>query len=144
MLVDDIIDRLKVAIPALGGRVETAAALAALMSKGGMPGQTPVAYVIPTGMSGGQETSLTGMYRQDIDRLVSVILAVRTHDKTGARALEDLEGLLQAITEALAGWVPAGFQHGLRFRRTQSISSAAGAFVYEFTFTLTDELRTAR
>lgn len=141
MVVDGAIARLKSRVPALGGRVEGAAALAALQARNGFPQTTPAANVIPGGMAGKKVTGLTGLYRQEVDRLFAVILTIRTHDATGARALETLEPLLEAIPEALLGWAPSVDTGVVRLTRHRPLSMDGGTVVWGFDFALDDQLR---
>ena len=99
-----IIDRLKLRVPDLGNRVEDVGALAALTAAGGTPQVTPIAHVVPGGITGGKHVAQTGSYIQSVDRLFSVILTLRTQDPSGKRALSRLADLIDEIIAALAGW----------------------------------------
>lgn len=141
MVTEGAIARLKSGVPALGGRVEGVAALAALQARKAWPQITPAANVIPGGMAGRKVTGLTGLYRQEVDRLFAVVLTVRSHDATGVRALETLEGLLEAVPNALLGWAPSPETGVVRLIRHRPLSMDAGTVVWGFDFALDDQLR---
>ncbi len=71
------------------------------------------------------------------------MLTVRGHDATGARALERIDDLIEAIVAAVAGWSPEAGGWAFNLRRVRLVSSAGGAFVYELTFAIADQLRIA-
>ena len=141
-LVYQVIARPEAQVPDLAGRVEGAARLADLMRRNALPQATPAAHVLPAGIDGGRPLDTMGIYRQEIQRLVAVVLTVRTHDRTGGRALEAIEPLLESVLAAIAGWAPAGHRMGVcSLRRGRLASFEAGTLVYEFTFALADETR---
>lgn len=136
-----IITRLKAMVPALGGRVFGAAALAQLMAQNGLPQVTPAAHVLPVGITGGRETAQTGMYRQEIERLFSVVVSLRSHDAAGARALGEADTLIDAIVTALAGWTPDAATGVFRLKHVNLARFADGMAVFEITVGLPDQLR---
>lgn len=136
-----VIDRLKAQVPGLGQRVEGAADLARLVAQQTPPQATPAAHVFPAGLSGGAAEPMIGLYRQDVARLTAVLLTVRAQDQAGQRAVADIEALIDAIVEAIAGWAPHETRGVFVLRRAQLVSAVGGAFSYELTFSLSDELR---
>ena len=136
-----IIDRLKARVPDLGNRVEDVGALAALTAAGGTPQVTPIAHVVPGGITGGKHLAQTGSYLQAIERLFSVILTLRTQDPSGKRAMSRLADLIDEIITALAGWDIAAMVGVVQFRRCTLIGADRGAFTYEIQFSVSDQLR---
>lgn len=141
MAVDLIIARLKTLVPDLGNRVAGAAALAQLLAQNGVAQVTPAAHVLPAGITGGRVTALTGLYRQEIERLFAVVISVRSHDASGARALAGIETLINAVVVAIAGWTTAPYVGPFMLRRMQLARFSEGLAVYELTFGVADQLR---
>ncbi len=141
--VDDITARLKERVPGLGGRAWGAAEFGALTATGQLPQVTPAAHVIPTGIKGGSQTPRTGAYVQSIERLYSVVLTVKAGDASGARALPVIGELIAAIIAALAGWDWGGRVGVMTFRGCTLSRAVAGAFVYDISFSIPDQLRFA-
>lgn len=142
-MTPEIIERLKSEIPELKGRVYGAAALAAIMKADGVPQNTPCAHVIPTGLHGhSQPTVSIGAYIQSVDYGFAVILSLRSHDGHGERiALDEVLPLILQIANALVGWSPTDSVGLLIFRRAVLAAFARGVAVYELDFTLKHELR---
>lgn len=142
MLADHVIARLKAQVPALASRVEGAADLAAVMRTGGMPQVTPAAHVVPAGLTGGKTAPLTGMFRQQVGRLISVVLYFRSRDRRSSRGLDGVGGVIDDIVGAIVGWSPDPTSAGLfELRGCRLVSAAADALVYLIDFVLPDELR---
>lgn len=139
--IDDIITRLKDRVPDLGSRAYGSAEFATLTATGQLPQVTPAAHVVPTGIKGGKQTAMTGLYVQDIDRLYSVILTVKAGDASGARALGNISALQEAIIGALSGWDLGGRTGVMTFMSCVTSRIAQGAFVYELSFSIPDQLR---
>ncbi|ETD86710.1 phage tail terminator protein [Rhodobacter capsulatus] len=139
--VDDITARLKERVPGLGGRAWGAAEFGALTATGQLPQVTPAAHVIPTGIKAGPTAPRTGAYVQSIDRLYSVVLTVKAGDASGARALPVIGSLIDAIIVALAGWDWGGRVGVMTFRGYTLARAVGGAFVYDISFSITDQLR---
>jgi hypothetical protein len=141
MLIAPTIARLAERVPILKGRVAGAASLAGLLARDAVPEQTPAAHVILSDIAGGNETALSGMYRQAVQRQISVMLTVRSHDASGRRALETIEDLIEEVIVAIAGWLPGDTAGPFSLRRARLVRFANGVFVYEITFALNDHLR---
>jgi len=146
MIIDDIMTRLKALVPALKGRVDGAAALAALLATGALPKSTPCAHVLPAGVTGRADNPLVGIYRQQIDRLFAVVLTIDSHDRDGARGLTEAETLIEAIHLALLGWTPPslasqGVPHVFRLRTTSLSRFEDGKAVYQTIIAIEDQVR---
>lgn len=133
--------RLGTQVPELAGRTAGAADLSRLMAQGSYPQVTPFAHVIPGGIDAQASEGITGVHGQLLRRQVVVMLTVRSHDATGARALERIEELIDAVVLALAGWTPEPGGWAFDLVSCRTAAAVAGTFVYELTFALTDLLR---
>ena len=139
-LADDIRQRLADRAPALGGRVQMAASMAALQKSGGWPATTPAAHVVPMGLAAGDAAPLIGVYRQKAARLYSVFVTIRTHDATGARWLDRIEELDEQILDAMLGWGPLPPHHAFELKRVATIRFETGTMVRELSFAIPDTL----
>lgn len=140
-LVGDVIDRLDARVAALRGRVSGAAELADMMRRNALPQVTPAAHVLPAGIQAGRDQAATGLYIQSVDRAIAVVVTVRSHDASGARALGELDTLIDEVITALAGWGPDGAMGVFRLMRVPPPDIAAGTLVQEISFVLPDQLR---
>lgn len=145
MQVSDIIGRLKGEVPDLGGRVSAASELQRLTASGGEPQTTPAAFVVPSGIAGGQHTGQVGAYLQPVERLYSVLLVYRT-DQAGLRALETAEETIWSIVDAMTGWDGSvngadGLVGLFTLKRVQLVSLFKGALSWELTFGILDRIR---
>lgn len=137
----EIIDRLQ-AIAPLAGRVQGAARLADLQARNGTPQASPAAFVIGSALRGGPADVMTGMFRQALDRMVSVILFVRlAGDGTGAAGGVELEPLVEQVVTRVCGWAPEGAIGVFRLQRGELIAFAGGLATYQLDFVLDDQLR---
>lgn len=143
MLVQAVMDRLEEQVPDLAGRIKGAKDIATLMEKGRLAQQTPAAHVIPLGLRGGRAEAAAGMFTQLFDESVGVVLTIRTSDAAGARKLDDIDGFLREIIQAVAGWAPAEEIGVFALARGQLLGTPPGAVVYQLDFTITDQLRIA-
>lgn len=138
----DVTTRLLAKVPDLGNRIGTAAQLADAMAKNRLPQVTPAAFVIPLGLRGGQSNAATGLFRQGLDRLVGVVLVIRSAgDLLGEKASEELEPLIEKTIEAIAGWEPGSAIGVFRLGQGQLVSMNGGAVTYQLDFILDDQLR---
>lgn len=143
-----VTDRLKT-IPALANRVFGAAKLAELLKQGAVPQGTPAAFVLPLGLRGGTANAVSGLFRQGLQRLVGIVLVVRNQgDGTGEKALVELDPLIEAVIDLLAGWGPDDDQGGafgvFALARGELVSIEAGTIIYQLDFAIDDQLRIAR
>lgn len=140
-MIDAVAARLTSQVAALEGRVDKAARLAEMQRTNRMPQRTPAAFVIPNGMTGGEERTASGQFRQQITEVVAVVLMVRGNDRAGEKALEAIDGLIKTVIAAVAGWAPDGVVGVFRLARGATISWVEGTFIYQLDFTITDQLR---
>lgn len=140
-MIDDVIARLKARCPEYGGRIEGAMELADMMRRKALPQVTPAAHVVPLGLVGREGDSANIVFTQMVDEAVGVLITLRTHSATGARATDTLEGLISATLAGLCGWGPDTAVGVLRLLRGQLVSMDAGTLVYQLDFALMDQLR---
>ncbi|MFN3676161.1 MAG: hypothetical protein ACK4TC_09290 [Sphingomonas pseudosanguinis] len=134
-------------VAALKGRIHPAATLSALMAQNALAQVCPAAFILPLGIGGGKVDAVTGMYRQEIDRLHGVLLAVRGfNDPTGAAALQQLEPLIEQVIERVVGFGPEDNWIGGTYRlaKGELISLSAGTLTYQLDFAIEDQLRFQR
>lgn len=126
----------------LAGRTQGAAAMAALQKSNAWPQVTPAAHVVPMALQGGKPVALGASVTLPVTRGVGVYLTVRTHDTTGARWLDRIEDMIEAIVRRLAGWTPDSTTRGvMTLTDAVPVENTGGTFVYAITFTLDDQLR---
>lgn len=141
MLIEDLIDRLKVRVPDFSNRVEGALNLAELMAQGKLPQTTPAANVMSVGLQGGQPDAAAGLFRQTYEEVFGVILTFRSNTATGKRAFERAEEIKRAVIEAVCGWSPEGVFGVFRLARGTLVNFSAGTLVYQIDFAIGDQLR---
>jgi hypothetical protein len=141
MQIEPVIARLK--SNATGLRtVEGAAELAALMKANALPQADGVsAFVLPTGLRGGQVTSATEIFAQHVEESVSVLLSLRNAGRTGTKALERIEPQIEAVLAAICGWGPQDAPGVFRLVKAGTVSMAAGSFTYVIELSISDQLR---
>lgn len=138
-----VIDRLET-IPTLAKRVYGAAKLGELTGRGSIATIGTGAFVLPLGLRGGAADAATGLYRQMLDRLVGVVLVVRNQgDATGAKALTELDPLIEAVIQLLAGWGPDD-NFVFTLARGELVSIESGTITYQLDFAIEDQLRITR
>jgi hypothetical protein len=132
-------------IPALSGRVHGAARLSELRARGSLLQACPAAFVLPLGLRGGSSSAATGLYRQSVEWVEGVVLAVRAvMDASGAAALDQIEPLIEATIGAVAG-VERDDRTGVyRLLKGELLSLDAGLLIYQLDFAIEDQLRIAR
>lgn len=138
-----IIARLTSTVPTLAS-VEGAAELAALLASPAQVWARPRAHVVPLGVRGGPVLDAAGGFVQAIDVAFAVYLSFPSHgDAKGARKLDDVSALQNAIIATLCGWVPAGVtsQGEVRLARAYLAELKPGAIVYALEFAVSDHLR---
>ncbi len=139
--VADIIARLNAAVPGLQGRIQGAGEFSALMKSNALPQVTPAAFVVPTGLMGSAGDAITGAFTQPIERMFGVIVVLRAADRTGARAIDPLDTLIDETLAAIVGWAPGNAVGVFRLVRGNLVSLSAGTIVYQLDFALPDQLR---
>jgi hypothetical protein len=130
-------------IDGLTGRVHSAAMLSDLLARNALPQVAPAAFVLPLGFRCSKPDVSAGLYRQSIEHLVGVLLVVRSaSDATGAAGLVDLDPLIKAVIEKVAGWVPGEDAIGEYFCvRGELVGMPAGTLLYQLDFAIEDQLR---
>lgn len=138
-----IINRLLAEVTLLGS-VEGAAELAALMAAPVQVWVKPRAHVVPLGIRGGAVQSATGGFIQGVEWAFAVFLTFSSHsDRKGAKRLDDISAVQNAVITALCGWVPEGVQAAgeVRLSRGYLAELKPGVVVYALEFSLPDQLR---
>lgn len=139
-LVPAVIARLKAEVTTLRS-VEGAKSFLALMKSRALPQVTPAAHVLPTGIQGGRADAISGAFTQGIRESVAVILTIRSNDRLGEGAIDDIDGLIHTIVAAIAGWAPGNETGVFELVRAQPLNVDANAFVYQIEFAIQDQLR---
>lgn len=107
MLADDIVARLGTVVTQLTNRVQGALALTEMLRQRALPNYTPAAFVVPNGLAFGAAEFGANSFVQAVDEVISIILVIRSaSDVRGARAQGELQPLIWAVVNALAGWAP--------------------------------------
>jgi hypothetical protein len=132
-------------LPVLTRHVHGAATLGELTKRGALVQSGAAAFVLPLGFRGGAADAATGLYRQPIERLVGVVLAIRNvGDATGDKAWIELEPLIWDVIQLLAGWGPDEVFGVFTLARGELISIDAGTITYQLDFAIEDQLRITR
>lgn len=139
--VEEIIARLKANAPSLHTRVEGAANLSELMRTNSLPQVTPAAHVIPLGLQGLTASAMTGAFVQELRETIGVVISIRSHDRSGKKALEGVEKILKEVISAIAGWAPEEEVGVFTVNRGGIVRMSNGTFVYQLDFSITDQLR---
>lgn len=134
-------DRIGAEVPTLTGRIEGAMAFAELMRQNSLPQVTPAAFVLPLGLQGGAVDAVTGIFRQEVREIVGVMLVLRSFSRTGDKAIPELEELIEAVVNAVAGIEMPGTTGIFSLARGSIVSMTAGTIVYQLEFQLSDQLR---
>lgn len=142
MVIDAVIARLKAQVPALQDRVDGAADFGQLMQSKSMPSAPVSAFVLWGGIiPRGRPDVATGAYRQAIARAVTIVLVVRSNDRRGEGALDELEPLVEAVLTALCGWAPGDETGVFELGRASISSFSRGTAVFQIDLTISDQLR---
>lgn len=132
-------------VPALTGRVHSAAKLAQLRQQNQLPQNCPAAFVLPTGLRAGRANAATGLFRQPVEWFESVVLAVRAqNDATGAAALTQIEPIIMATIGAVAGEDHPDRIGVYVLASGDLLSLDAGLLIYQLDFAIEDQLRFVR
>lgn len=140
MQVAAVIDRLSRAAPSLR-KVEGAAELTSYMATQNKPPAGITAFVVPTGLRGGEVTSASTLYVQMVEEVVTVILIMRHADRTGAAALPKIEAAIDECITAVAGWGPDDAPGTFRLRSGAPFSFSGDMLAYQIEFAIMDQLR---
>ncbi len=140
-MLDELIARISSRVPDLAGRTSAAADLAALMAANALPPAPVAAFVLPLALQGGHPAAATGLFVQEVEEVVAVLLVFRTAGSTGERALPRLREVIAGVAAALAGWAPDEVPGVFRLVRGGMVRMSEGALVYQLDFAITDQLR---
>jgi len=143
MLLADVEARIEAQIPALAGRMQSAAQLAELIRRNTLPQHTSSGFVLPLGLaSRGDGDAATGAFTQMVDERVGVVLVLRGHgDATGKTKLPDLDTLIEAAIAAIVGWGPDDYPGVFRLVSGRLGNFVNGTIVYELDFAIQRQLR---
>jgi len=129
-------------VPALKGRVEDIAALAALIEAGALPQHDVCAFVAPLGFDDRGAESAVNTHTQAIEETIAVVLAIKARgDAKAQKALPTIGQLKEDVLNAVAGWAPNSSVGVFNVRRGRLISAAKGLVLYQLEFSLLDQLR---
>lgn len=149
MLAADLHARLAL-LPALSGRVKTAAELAQVNTNKQWPQGPLAAFVLPLGLQNlpnGQQRETggdasAGAFTQMVDQLMGVLLFLRSSgDPTGARSLPSLDELIWQVVGQVCGWVPAEQIGPFRLVKGELLQAEAGVLLYQLDFAVSDQIR---
>jgi len=142
--IETLITRLNSEAPSLGGRVEGAAALSALMKAKAMPQTTPAAWIITSGLQAGQQANSTGMHRQRLTHTISVCWVVSyAGSVAGGEAIAEIAAIQNEIVLALAGFTPVAGEGAMELTRSALTDFEDGTFFFQTDFTCQSNLRIA-
>ena len=138
---DDIIARLKAALPAgtlrnIGGAGDMASAFDQVnISKLG--------FVVPAGETALPNSAATQLTVQKVTSSFTVFTFFSKTDATGAKALNDVVAVREALKSALVGWFPDGENEPVQYRDATmvQIDPKTGFLVYAQTFFNSYQLR---
>lgn len=139
-LVPLVVARLKEQV-GFGGRVETAADLAALMRSGQAAQPQLRAHVLPAALVAKAADAAAGAFVQAVERGVSVIITLPAFDATGAGDTDRMEQLVLQTIFALAGWGTDTSVGVFQLRQGRLLSLQGGVMVYQVDFVISDQLR---
>lgn len=143
--LDAIRERIEALVPVLAGRIENAAQFATLVERNQLPQVTPAAFVLPGGLRGGAADMATGIFRQNFDEMVSVVLADRVAaDPKGGKALDGITPMVRDVVDAICGWGPDDAIGIFTLGSGELVGSTAGVLVFQLDFNLSDQLRIIR
>lgn len=144
MLLDRIIDLVR-SVPAFQDRVHGAMQLARLQQQNHLPEVTPAAFVIPTGLTGGTVSAISGLFTQTVGESVAVVIVMRSaDDPQSSSSIDPLAAVCWDVIHTLAGIEMADVVGQLVFRRGFLVSFADSAAVYQLDFEISDQMRIPR
>jgi hypothetical protein len=141
-LVEHVRTRIESEVPSLAGLLEEVADLAALVKEGALPARELAGFVIPLGFDGGAADAAAGLYRQQVEDVIGVVLVAQALGDPAAKgALTTVDALKDLIVEAVAGWAPDSVVGVFVARRGRLVSVVAGTVIYQIEFAVQDQLR---
>lgn len=128
-------------VEAFAGRIHTAGKLSTLLKSNGLANAGVAAFELPLGVTGGSVDAMAGKYLQRVRWLDGVLLSVPSHDDpTKARAIGQLEPLIEEVIAAIAGWGPDEGFGVYELVKGELASLEAGAVTYQLDFVIEDRL----
>jgi len=125
-------------------RVQGAAELTDLIARKALPNAPLWAFVLPAGIRVRDEgEASTGAFVQSIDEVFAIVLVVKSAgDPTGEKKLGELDQLIWAVIDAVAGEAPDDQAIGdYRLQRGQLVSVVTGAIFYQLDFAVQSQVR---
>ena len=139
-MIDAIMQRLLAHAAGLRS-VQGALDLTRLLQSKGLPGEGPAAFVVPVGLRGGAVQDATGLFVQNTDETIGVVVVFRNVEAGARGAADPVKPVIDAVIAALAGWGPEGAQDVFRLLRGAVVNFAPGSLVYQIDFAIGDQLR---
>ena len=112
-MIDAIMQRLLANAAGLRS-VQGALDLTRLLQSKGLPGEGPAAFVVPVGLRGGAVQDATGLFVQNTDETIGVVVVFRNVEAGARGAADPVKPVIDAVIAALAGWGPEGAQDVFR------------------------------
>ena len=140
MLVADVITKIDADVPSLSGRVRAAEDYTALLQMKGISSAQGGAYVMPSGMRGGSVNAATGVFVQDVDEVIAVVILVPAERGLGQRGTT-IDTLKKQVIEAICGWVPDDTSGPFQLVRGAMINLGSGVLAFQIEFSVPDQLR---
>ena len=141
MQLQDVIARIGLHVTELSGRIREAEDYAAVLQMRGVTSAQGGAYVMPSGMRGGRVQAAAGMFIQDLDEVIAVVLLVPSGDRGLSRRGSSFFSLIHAVIQSLCGWVPEDSIGPFQLVRGAMINLGDGALAYQIEFSVPDQLR---
>lgn len=142
MIVQPVIDRLKAEVATFSGRVRGGTDYLAVIQNRSLPDAPVFAYVLYGGIAQNGTPNLgRNSYIHGVNRGVKVAVVIRTTDPTGAKAVDELEEIVEDVLQALCGWRP-GSEAGVFQMTGASVGGVNnGLLILQIDFTIMDQLR---
>jgi hypothetical protein len=140
--LDHVRARIEAQLPALAGNLGNAGDFAQLIERNQLPQYRHGGFVLPGRLAGGAARAMAGMFVQDLDETVSVVLVTRVQgDPSGGKALDEITPLVRAVIEAVCGWGPDDAPGVFTLVSGELVGSQGGALIFQLDFALSDQLR---
>jgi len=140
--IDEVRARIEAQVPDLAGQLGNAGQFSQLIDNNRLPQRAKGGFVLPGSLSGGQVTSATGLFVQNFNETVMVVLFARVAgDPLGESGLDEISPLVRAVIEGVVGWGPDDAPGVFALSQAELVGSKDGALIYEIHFTLHDQMR---
>lgn len=140
IVIADVIARLKGRVTDFRS-VEGVADFTELLKQNALPQQSPAAHVVPNGIRAGKPDAATSIFTQPTAEAIGILMTLRSNDRAGETALNEIDALIAKVIHAIAGWAPNDEVGVFQLERGNVLSVDAEALVYQLTFSITDQLR---